>query len=349
MNGIPQAEARAAPGSESVPSLHSLPNLDLCQRFLAQLCGSITQTSSMTIYDRTFFPKEFIRMRLATALRHQIWERAWFDQKCERMERPSEIHKHVVRYSRALSMVEEFLGIDIAEMLRAVMLSVVFDPESGKLFDDDQRQQYSVSYLRPPTASEPQSIPKCIGTWLVNLLERVGMNGSIQYSGFFGGLVSGDIIDTPPTPEGHPFRAEEFCDMNEFTAICNLVGSYGVKVIDNELLLYIVGEIEKLKQWLTANQVPLMNFSNGWMTDAIAKRSMGDMQHAATILLSLGVNVGLALAVRVQIHKALAQTLAASCGQLAHCVDVAHLFATNGIRHNQPPAVWSFSRALYIF
>ena len=85
------------------------------------------------------------------------------------MTRPSEVHKYVVRYARALTMVEEFLGIDIKEMLRAVMLSVVIDPERGRLFADDQRQQYSASYLRPPesNAFQSQPIPKCIGRWLV--------------------------------------------------------------------------------------------------------------------------------------------------------------------------------------
>ena len=43
-----------------------------------QICGAVKSKGSVTIFDRTFYPKEFVRMRLATALRDQIWERFAF-------------------------------------------------------------------------------------------------------------------------------------------------------------------------------------------------------------------------------------------------------------------------------
>ena len=69
--------------------------------------------------------------------------------------------------------------------------------------------------------------------------EKVSVNQFIQYSEFFAGLVSGSLIDASEPPQPNQFRAEEFCDINEFEAIASLVGPYGVKIIDHELLGYI--------------------------------------------------------------------------------------------------------------
>eukprot|EP01051_Picozoa_sp_SAG22_P017241 SAG22_NODE_2612_length_2381_cov_2.086766_5_plen_117_part_00 len=80
----------------------------------------------------------------------QIWERCAFGAQGQTMERPTNIVKHTVRYARTILMVEEFLRIDVSEMLRAVMLAVTLEPGAGRLFVEDQRQQYSAGYIRPP-------------------------------------------------------------------------------------------------------------------------------------------------------------------------------------------------------
>ena len=45
-------------------------------------------------------------------------------------------------------MLEEFVGIDVSEMLRAVLTSIIFDPETSKIFPEDERQQFSVRHTQ---------------------------------------------------------------------------------------------------------------------------------------------------------------------------------------------------------
>eukprot|EP01051_Picozoa_sp_SAG22_P029294 SAG22_NODE_10784_length_516_cov_0.961631_2_plen_67_part_01 len=60
---------------------------------------------------------------------------------------------------------------------------------------------------------------------------------------------------------------------------------------------------------LCQNHAAVSNFSNSWMTEVLAKRSMAEIAPGAASLIAAGVNVGVALSVRQQLHKALRQTL----------------------------------------
>lgn len=44
-----------------------------------------------------------------------------------------------------------------------------------------------------------------------------------------------------------PFKAEEYSDFAELTSLCRLVGPYGVKGIDREIMRYIVENINAIK------------------------------------------------------------------------------------------------------
>ena len=70
------------------------------------------------------------------------------------------------------------------------------------------------------------------------------------------------------------------------------------------------------------------------MTEFLAKRAMAEVAQNADMLITTGVNVGVALAVRQQLHEALRSTLAASNDQLVQCIKMTALFASNGQRHN---------------
>jgi hypothetical protein len=57
---------------------------------------------------------------------------------------------------------------------------------------------------------------------------------------------------SPPTPnifETHavPFNAEEFSDMNELRALADLIGPYGMKLINETLMWHISSQVVELK------------------------------------------------------------------------------------------------------
>ena len=59
--------------------------------------------------------------------------------------------------------------------------------------------------------------------------------------------------------------------------------------------------MEKLKAFLAKNHAAISNFSNSWMTEFLAKRSMDEIEPGAIDLISTGVNIGIAIAVRQQV------------------------------------------------
>jgi hypothetical protein len=313
---------------------HSLARVGSLQQQLSLLGAAVAEAPRITIHDRTFYPREFLRMRLATAVRQQLWDSSWFDTSFERMQRPTVIKEELLRYARALSTLEEVVGIDVSEMLRAVLTSVSYTPELSKLFPSDERQQFCVRYLRPPAEGELSSLPLCIAKWMVNLLGKVGTNGSIQYSDFFAGLVSGPLIDGDREPDPRDFRAEEFCEIGELEAICTLVGPYGVQVIEHELLHFIKTQAIKLAAWMAARELPLDMFARAWETEAQAQQFAEQLHAEADEFVTAGVNVGLALCLRRQLHAALKHTVASGNGQLLQCVEMSHMFASNGLRLN---------------
>eukprot|EP01048_Picozoa_sp_COSAG05_P001872 COSAG05_NODE_68_length_22188_cov_8.265019_4_plen_1086_part_00 len=304
------------------------------KRHLELLCAAVAETPSISIYNRTFYPREFLRVHLATALRRQIWDRSWFDLEFERMERPSVVKEYLVRYVRVLATVEEVVSIDVSEMLRAVLISVTYNPEVSKLFPDDERQQFSLSYLGPPAEGEFRSLPLCIAKWMVNLLAKVSVAGSIQYSEFCAGLVSGSLMDGRQAPDPRDFRAEEFCDISELEAVCFLVGPYGVKLIEHELLQFVQTQVVKMDAWMKERELPCDMFSKTWETETSADQFSQQLEGDARVLITAGVNAGLALCVRKQLHAALRSTLGSSNSQLLDCIDMAHRFASNGLKHN---------------
>merc|ERR1711939_1032526 len=155
-----------------------------------------------------------------------------------------------------------------------------------------------------------------------------------QYSAFFAGLVSGKLIGDKEPPQQNQFRAEEFCDINEFEAIASLVGPYGVKVIDHELLGFISSNVAQIDEWMKVNELQLDIFSGTWETEQQADQIMDALRGQADPLIVAGVNVGVALAVRRQLHTALKNVLTNTNDQLAQCVEMSALFASNGLRHN---------------
>lgn len=44
-----------------------------------------------------------------------------------------------------------------------------------------------------------------------------------------------------------PFNAEEFSDMNELRALADLIGPYGMKLINETLMWHISSQVQELK------------------------------------------------------------------------------------------------------
>lgn len=64
------------------------------------------------------------------------------------------------------------------------------------------------------------------------------------------------------------FRAENFADIVELRALASLVGPYGFKLIEREVLKFILQNVNGLKDYLAANKDAVEEFSRTYVNEA---------------------------------------------------------------------------------
>ena len=79
---------------------------------------------------------------------------------------------------------------------------------------------------------------------------------------------------------GIPFRAgmfaslvllscsEFYADFMEFQALCNLVGPYGVKLIDREILKFILSNVNTIKDYVSHNRQALDELRSSYANES---------------------------------------------------------------------------------
>ena len=85
---------------------------------------------------------------------------------------------------------------------------------------------------------------------------------------------------------------------------------------------------------MQANELQLDLFSATWENEQQAAKIMEELRPHASELITAGVNAGVAFGVRRQLHAALKSVVTDTNDQLAQCVEMSTLFASNGLRHN---------------
>lgn len=95
-----------------------------------------------------------------------------------------------------------------------------------------------------------------IGIWIDNSNVNLILNSFNRYSEILLRRVSaGHIVFSKNqrafvslTAEGaQPFPAEEFSDINELRALAELIGPYGMKALNENLMWHIANQVQELK------------------------------------------------------------------------------------------------------
>ena len=104
---------------------------------------------------------------------------------------------------------------------------------------------------------------------------------------------------------GNPFRAEEFVNVSELKALCRLIGPYGVKLINGEVLKLVALTTRKLKDVLQENRAACLELQKLFVekdSECLqAFRSFRNLDLSAGLLTS----IGLALHFRQLLHECL--------------------------------------------
>jgi NCK-associated protein 1 len=111
------------------------------------------------------------------------------------------------------------------------------------------------------------------------------------------------------TPEGCiPFNPEEFSDFNELRALAELIGPYGIKLINEQLMWHIANQVQELKRMVALNKEVLIILRSNFDKPEIMNEHFKKLQQVDNVLQRMTI-IGVILSFRQLLQEALLDVL----------------------------------------
>merc|ERR1719384_423727 len=215
------------PGDESYrKTREDLTTMDKLHMALTELSYSINYTTSINVWEYSFAPREYLNQHLETRFARALAGMVMFSPETSEIAKPSELLTSVRAYMNVLQSVENYIHVDMTRIFNNVLL---------------QQTQQTDSNGEPTIAS-------MYTQWYSDILLRRVSAGHICFSGTLKSFVS-------LTAEGAiPFNAEEFSDPTELRALVELIGPYGIRLLNETLMWHIGSQVSELKKLVLLNK-----------------------------------------------------------------------------------------------
>ena len=215
------------PGAESYrKTREDLTTMDKLHMALTELSFSINYTSSINVWEYAFAPREYLNQHLETRFARALAGMVMFSPETSEIAKPSELLTSVRAYMNVLQSVENYIHVDMTRIFNNVLLQ--------------QTQQTD--------SNGEQTIASMYTQWYSSILLRRVSAGHICFSPTLKSFVS-------LTAEGAiPFNAEEFSDPTELRALTELIGPYGIRLLNETLMWHIGSQVSELKKLVYQNQ-----------------------------------------------------------------------------------------------
>ena len=196
----------------------------------------------------SFAPREYLNQHLETRFARALSGMVMFNPETSEIAKPSELLTSVRAYMNVLQCVENHVHIDITRIFNNVLLQ--------------QTQQTD--------SNGEATIASAYTQWYSDILLRRVSAGHICFSSTLKSFVS-------LTAEGAiPFNAEEFSDPSELMALTELIGPYGIRLLNETLMWHIGSQVQELKKIVLQNKEVLVmlrtNFDKPETMKELAKR-----------------------------------------------------------------------------
>ncbi|KAL9699863.1 hypothetical protein quinque_003304 [Culex quinquefasciatus] len=194
--------------------------------------------------------------------------------------KPSELLASVRAYMNVLQTVENYVHIDITRVFNNCLL---------------QQTQAQDSHGEKTIAAH-------YNTWYSDVLLRKVSGGNIVFSLNQKAFVS-------ITAEGCiPFNPEEFSDFNELRALAELIGPYGIKLLNESLMWHIANQVQELKRMVALNKEVLIILRSNFDKPEIMKEQFKRLQQVDNVLQRMTI-IGVILSFRQLAQDALVDVL----------------------------------------
>eukprot|EP00026_Physarum_polycephalum_P000270 Phypoly_transcript_00270.p1 GENE.Phypoly_transcript_00270~~Phypoly_transcript_00270.p1 ORF type:complete len:988 (-),score=126.97 Phypoly_transcript_00270:2585-5365(-) len=321
----------AEPGSESMyKNRINLDSLRLYQRNASQLCTALNEVLEIVIYDQVFVPREFLREKMAQTLRQWIRKAVVLSSNTPtpdvQIQRPSILELQVRVYVSVFSTVENFLDLDVSDLLREVLLGESHARVMGKLGKVDWFPEGDIDY--------EGGIGGVLASWYHDFMAKK-LTAGVCYSPLRLGFV---------TRAGVPFRAEEYADIVELKALARMVGPYGVKLVERELLKFVLANVAPVREAVATNVTVLEEILANFHKEAKCAEAIRKLRDVDNFI-AKSIAIGNALALRRMLKSALHDVAQDEIPYIVSAVDSMYdqyPFDTSGSNDPKPPLPFSF-------
>eukprot|EP01133_Synstelium_polycarpum_P006513 gene6513-7543_t len=280
------------PGTESAHrSRPNLENLRQLQRGAFQLASALNERVELVVYDHVFVPREYLRERLAARLREFMRASVapHIANDCSSISKPSQIASQLHVFLGVLIMIESHVDIDVGDMIREVLLSEFYAKALGRCGRIDWFPEGDIEYSDVSLGA--------FTAFYTDFVKRAVQNpGHIYAPGRLG------FLSRPAMPS----HAEDHADLVEIRALVSMVGPYGVKLIERELLRTILANVTSLKEVLTSNLALLEEYSTCYFkpkaVEHVKRFRLADLDN----FVSRSITIGNALHLRGMLRDAVA-------------------------------------------
>ncbi|XP_050438959.1 membrane-associated protein Hem [Adelges cooleyi] len=269
------------PGIESFrKTREELTTMDKLHMALTELCYALNYCSTINVWEYTFAPREYLHQHLENRFSRALVGMVMFNADTGEIAKPSELLASVRAYMNVLQTIENYVHIDITRVFNNALL------QQTQQLDSHGEKTVASSYTQ----------------WYSEVLLRRVSAGNICYSMNQRAFVS-------LTAEGAiPFNAEEFSDINELRGLAELVGPYGMKLLNETLMWHIASQVQELKKLVASNKEVLLALRTNFDKPEIMKEQFKKLQHVDNVLQRMTI-VGVILSFRQLSQSALVDVL----------------------------------------
>ncbi|KAJ8688113.1 hypothetical protein QAD02_023908 [Eretmocerus hayati] len=269
------------PGFESYrKTREDLTTMDKLHMALTELCFAINYCPTINVWEYTFAPREYLHQHLETRFARALVGMVMYDPDTNVIAKPSELFVSVRAYMNVLQTVENYVNIDITRVFNNALL------QQTQALDSHGEKTIAALYTQ----------------WYSEVLLRRVSAGNICYSpnqrSFVSLSVEGSI----------PFNAEEFSDVNELRALAELIGPYGMKMMNETLMWHIASQILELKKLVASNKDVLTSLRTNFDKPEVMKEQFKKLQHVDNVLQRITI-VGVILSFRQLAQSALVDVI----------------------------------------
>lgn len=269
------------PGYESHrKTREELTTMDKLHMALTELCFAINYCSQVQVWEYTFAPREYLYQHLEQRFSRALVGMVMYSPDTNEIAKPSELLASVKTYMSVLQTVEYYVHIDITRVFNNVLL------QQTQLQDSHGEKTITANY----------------NTWYSEILLRRVSAGHIVFSKNQRAFVS-------LTTEGaQPFAAEEFSDINELRALAELIGPYGMKALNENLMWHIANQVQELKKLVVVNKDVLLSMRTNFDKPDQMKELFKKLQQVDNVLTRMQI-IGVILCFRQLAQEALTDVL----------------------------------------